>query len=427
MKFRISVNVLILYWTSFFYLGSTLLPSGLRTFQFASLYLIAFFIFWIHWKYIYYFLTKDKFLLALLILSGVSYFWSVQPSITFAHFRSMAVQYILAAYIAKNFTTNQLLKNLNLFFKCILILNYIYILIGQGLNRASWAGIFPHQSYFAQTMAITTITVFCAYLVLEAEKKASNLGRFSSWLFIAMSLIAIYFSNARTSLVGVLSVLSIIPFFYLEKIRGLKTRTQCFIILGYVLIVGVSLVTFSTEYIVVGILGKSPDLTGRADLWAHLFTKVAERPILGFGKGAFWHNPELVMEASRMVGRNYSVGYHSHSSYVENLLGLGYPGLTLMLLSIITVLWRNLILFFKYRSLKACWSLQIIIFLAIASFSDTFIGFIQPRGFGSFLFCIIAFMAILELKNFKLAKFSSETYLRKPMFEYSKFLKGNYY
>lgn len=396
---KISLKRLLPYWIIFYFLGSNILP-GIRVFHFASLYLIATFLVLVEGKKIFSLILRDKWLTALLILTGLSYLWSVTPHITFANSRTSLVLYILAGHLAITYKPNEIIGYFSkvLSFVAILSLINVFSLYGAGLFSVThWRGTFPHQSYLSAAMSISTLSSFHAYIGLSS-KRVPFWIKFLPIITGLISFIAVFFSYARTPLVGLLASFAVLPFFYRNHIKELKFRGAALIVLIYIFLIVVPILFLSREFIVVDILGKSLDLTGRATLWEHLIEKVSERPF-GYGSGAFWRNQQLSEAVGVILNRRIPGNYNSHSAYIDCLLGIGYPGLVLLFFSIASVSWRNAVSAFKYHQVSSCWSLQIIIFLLIASYSDTFTGFLNPRGIGWFAFCTISLSSLLQARH----------------------------
>ncbi|MBL8888599.1 MAG: O-antigen ligase family protein [Planctomycetaceae bacterium] len=81
-------------------------------------------------------------------------------------------------------------------------------------------------------------------------------------------------------------------------------------------------------------------LTGRWDIWGHVLPDVLERPLLGYGFGAYWHETRWT-EFERATGWPL---YHSHSTYFETALGIGVIGLLLGALVLGTTFYRTITL-----------------------------------------------------------------------------------
>jgi O-antigen ligase len=84
------------------------------------------------------------------------------------------------------------------------------------------------------------------------------------------------------------------------------------------------------------LLGRDTDvgsLDGRDQLWAALAPYLQERPLTGFGYGAFW-TPQRITDISASQG--WGVG-EAHSSYLELLLALGVPGALLLAAALLSI------------------------------------------------------------------------------------------
>ncbi|NJN73983.1 MAG: O-antigen ligase family protein [Limnothrix sp. RL_2_0] len=347
-------------------------------------------------------LAMDPWIIALIMLSGLSYFWSVAPAITFASFRSLIVQYVLAGYLVTTYSCRQIITFTSrvLCATGILSLLYLFFLPHVAIRNAdghlggSWRGIFLHQSVLAGTMALAIISLVYSYLL--QPQRHQHISKLAAALVFGICFYLLIFCGAKTAVIAFLASFSIVPFFFLQKIRGMKTRNIVFVGLIYLFIIGIPLLYSMQELIVVELLGKSPTLSGRSYLWDYLFSKILENPF-GYGLNAFWQNSELVRESVLRTG-GYSYG-NSHSNYFDLLLGIGFPGAALLAVCLVTVISRTVTLAFKHQRLEFRWALQILICLLIASYSDVFIGFLASRTVGWFLFCIISLTSSIELKR----------------------------
>lgn len=396
---RISIKRLLPYWIIFYFLGTNVLPE-VRVFHFVSLYLIAAFLVLVEGKKIFSLILREKWLFALLILILFSYFWSVAPRVTFANFRTSLVLYILVGHLAITYKPNEIIGYFSKVLGFVTILNLINVFSLHGFGMFSvthWRGTFPHQSYLGAVMSMSTISSFYAYM--ESSSK-----RIPFWMKILpiiiglTSFIAVYFSYARTPLVGLIVSFSVLPFFYRDYIKEMRFRGAFLMVLIYAFLIVIPILFISREFIIVDILGKSLDLTGRATLWEHLMQRISERPF-GYGAGAFWHNQQFYEEVAAILNRRIPSNYNSHSAYIDCLLGIGYLGLFLLFSSIALAVWMSAISAFKYFQISSCWNLQIIIFLLVSSYSDTFIGFLNPRGIGWFSFCLISLSSLFQVRH----------------------------
>lgn len=76
--------------------------------------------------------------------------------------------------------------------------------------------------------------------------------------------------------------------------------------------------------IVLQLLGRDATLTGRAQLWAFVDHRIAQRPLLGYGYKAMFAQPWVDHWVVDALGWDAP---HAHNGYREILLDLGFVGL----------------------------------------------------------------------------------------------------
>ncbi|MCA9128646.1 MAG: O-antigen ligase family protein [Planctomycetales bacterium] len=78
-------------------------------------------------------------------------------------------------------------------------------------------------------------------------------------------------------------------------------------------------------------------LTGRIPIWFEIVEHIQEKPLLGYGYGAFW-SPKRVHNLSYILDWQFS---NAHSIYLETLVNLGAVGFALLLMVIVAVFKRG--------------------------------------------------------------------------------------
>ena len=79
---------------------------------------------------------------------------------------------------------------------------------------------------------------------------------------------------------------------------------------------------------VFALVGKDPTLTGRTQIWAAIMVQVHNHPLLGHGYGTVWTDESPWAPLAMIIKAAHFRPHHAHSSWYEQLLGLGYVGLT---------------------------------------------------------------------------------------------------
>ena len=95
--------------------------------------------------------------------------------------------------------------------------------------------------------------------------------------------------------------------------------------------------------------GKDPGLTGRTYLWQRAAQLINERSLLGYGYQAFWLQDHPEAEALwfhfKILDR---VGFHFHNLYYEVAIELGFSGLAVLAVTLVTYAWRTLRLALRF-------------------------------------------------------------------------------
>jgi len=142
------------------------------------------------------------------------------------------------------------------------------------------------------------------------------LGLMLAWL--------LHMSDSQTSFVclvafGLVMALGRVPF-----LRGKPDRIMG-LLFGSVFTIWLLNETFHLGEMILGLLGRNPTLTNRTEIWAILETFVVN-PIVGAGFMSFWSGARLE-EIWKALGVTIN---QAHNGYFEQYLNLGYVGLGLL-------------------------------------------------------------------------------------------------
>ena len=189
----------------------------------------------------------------------------------------------------------------------------------------------------ANLLAIISLFAIITFGVLFAAR-----ARWRTTLALWM-LLAAYFL-LRTSSVTALAcaaaaavVLAVALLMRRARTPGARTRIYVIAIGGTVL--GVGIVWLLRDWLL-GLVGRSSDLTGRSDLiWTKVLERVREHPLFGNGFSSPWI-PEDPAFDGWIVDHGISV-FHAHNMWLDVLFQLGVLGLILMGVAYLTLLWRS--------------------------------------------------------------------------------------
>ena len=127
-------------------------------------------------------------------------------------------------------------------------------------------------------------------------------------------------------------------------------------------------------------------LTGRLPIWQEAIGDINERPLFGYGYGAFWSQ-------ERVTYYSYIhdwVCTNSHSIYLETMLNIGSIGLLIVLVAVAVASYRGLNWFFERRDVSILFILALLAFGGISGISEAI--FVRP-GY-PFMICLIGLCLI---------------------------------
>ncbi|WP_445250370.1 O-antigen ligase family protein [Microcoleus sp. OTE_8_concoct_300] len=279
------------------------------------------------------------------------------------------------------------------FFAKVLIMNPFFLLYTLLPSLSTLWSLVPEET-LRSGLAFSGFTAFGFYLA--AQYKWDDLSRFWRWGYTALGLASfimkppgagdfVGLTQSKNSLGGVLALCT--AFWYLHYSQGAKTNKERWISLGLmffsfylvranksggalvvtiILIIAVSSLNFlkklsfqwaftaiicflvvsiimtvfvvdNLEEIIVGGLGKDLTLTGRTEFWPQLIDAVNQRPWFGYGYYGFFQQDKLgpATPAYFIYTSNGFQPKNPHNGAIGILLAFGWPGLILMMISLL--------------------------------------------------------------------------------------------
>jgi exopolysaccharide production protein ExoQ len=160
------------------------------------------------------------------------------------------------------------------------------------------------------------------------------------WIALGMMFFSFYLVRANKS--GSALVITIILIIAVSSLNFLKklsfqwafTAIICFLVISIIMTV---FVVDNLEDIIVGGLGKDLTLTGRTEFWPQLIAAVNQRPWFGYGYDGFFQQDKLgaATPAYFIYTPNGFQPKNPHNGAIGILLAFGWPGLILMMTSLL--------------------------------------------------------------------------------------------
>lgn len=192
-----------------------------------------------------------------------------------------------------------------------------------------WRGSFGHKNVAAGMMGML---LFIGIYVMRSGAWISGTA------IIALSSIFLVDTNGKSSIA--LSVLVLAVSSFVPQIRSLWFRA-IFLLTPLVLlnVVTVGTVMNGTLAEIVSKLPVDTSFTGRTDVWTFAVQALQLRLYTGYGFEAFWGGSEMKNLPEGMEWT--ATAAHSHNGYLDTALGIGLPGLALLIVVLVILPLRN--------------------------------------------------------------------------------------
>lgn len=185
-------------------------------------------------------------------------------------------------------------------------------------HAGHWRGPFTHKNGAGAAM------VLCLYIGFYVAKRRSFL---LGWIIVIAAGFFLMRTMAKTSMALVVPCL--ILTWLVVSVRSSVFRYLIVLgTLGALTLITVGSVVFPPVAAFNASAMADPSFTNRTDIWSFSVASIAERPLLGHGFEAFWGSEDVFFGESTSWANRAT---DSHNGYLDTLLGIGLPGLGLVL------------------------------------------------------------------------------------------------
>ena len=252
--------------------------------------------------------------LAIFLLSSTA--WSAVPAATFRG----AIQYVFFILgligAAENIESDDFMDVLAsvCFLSAIASLVLLLVAPGYVTEGPDFFGIFSYKNLLGQAMALGALA--CLHR-LWARKRSRLLTLF---MLLLMIFVAIKSSSA-TSCLAILLFCILGTALQLMQKGGASRIVGVFLLALLLLFAPVAAIGSDALF---ALIGKDPTLTGRTVIWTYVIPYIYQRPLLGWGYGAFWstENPA----AWEIADAIHWYSPEAHNGVLEILLSGGLVG-----------------------------------------------------------------------------------------------------
>lgn len=251
-------------------------------------------------------------------LTAISFAWSVAPDLTARRVVGLLGTVLVALVVAQRLTAVEVLDAVR---RAVLIVTMASLLLYLSGSSAALdsvhgtlQGVLATKNALGRVLALGLLAAAATGLLDRTKARRCVLSALPMVAALALTDSTGGILLAAVVLAGTVLVLV------------LRRRTGRVAVAGAVaLLVGLSVLaapSLSAER-VASAIGEDTTLTGRDEVWAESLDAVAERPVLGYGYGAFWDG---AVEADRIRARLQWRVPHAHNGLLDVALDLGVVG-----------------------------------------------------------------------------------------------------
>jgi exopolysaccharide production protein ExoQ len=329
----------------------------------ASMYVVAAIFVMQHCKNFKLSIRRSWIFLAPIGIAIVSLVWSDDRGLTFLRCVALVGTTLQSYYLAVRFNYKRLLRALGWVGFISMVLSYFFALflpkvgIGTDVFAGDWLGIFPHKNGLGGNATLW----FLVFLVLSGNDRENPwAARFGA----GASLLLVFLSNSASSIVSCVIILAI---FLGRRAFWLPRWALVAIGVGAVGLLNWGLTSESLEA-VVNSVGRDPTLTGRTEIWGLVWIMIMDKPILGYGYGAFWRGLE---GPSEFVWRSFGMPlFYSHNGFLDVWLDVGVVGLLLFLAGLAICFKKAARMFQASKNAESMWPLLFLILLFVSNLTE---------------------------------------------------------
>ena len=260
--------------------------------------------------------------LVCLILAATRARWSLEQVATLRFTLQMIGTTFVGVWLGARFGWGAMARWIG---SCGLVLGFLSMLLSIGPGKlgvmtgelaGAWSGLWEEKNRFGMVMAVSGTALCAAYM--EDRRKAWLVGV----LYCAFLIVMAKSATSLVALVGACGILFAAELYRRGPAVGLALASTGIALIGAI----VALAVFAPDTFT-AIIGREATFTSRTDIWAGVMPSIIERPVWGWGYGAFWDWETA--HAQAVWDRIGFKAQTAHNGWLETLIGLGGVGLAL--------------------------------------------------------------------------------------------------
>ena len=316
---------------------------------------------------------RSRLFWALNVWAILSVAWSIDPELSLRRVIALQLGTAFVLHMSTWFSPHKMLTLLGLF--CVLVIIGSTLAVGvpglgitpSGVHAGKMRGLFVFKNIFGDFLAVSVIT-FTINIAIAKNYRI----KIAYFPFIFLAIIELFASDSKTPLAAVIVTCAAMlgaKFIYLPSRLGEKFTQS-----GRQAIVWIAglfsvLILPAITALLLSALGRDMTLSGRTHLWQYAIAKGWDHAAMGVGYKAFWTD-KMTFDL-RVLHDHWSAGEsqksltaNGHNGFLDAWLDLGFVGLGLFLLLIVTSAIRALRMLGRTRDPVFIWHVGALTYAA---------------------------------------------------------------
>jgi O-antigen ligase len=256
--------------------------------------------------------------------------------------------------MAHTVSLQQLLRALGLALRFVIGLSLAFeVIVGAVVQRAvlplwvSYDEPIPRAFYWSRGLLfeggriqglpgnanLLAFAALLAVIVFALQLADRRVGAAAGWAWLGAAALTLALTRSSTVLVAGIAVAIVLLVLLAARRLGLRGRLLLYAVTT---VAGAALITLVITFrgTLLGLVGRSADLTNRLDIWASVTGLIEQRPVAGWGWVSYWapwvdpFDDLIIIKGVRYL--------QAHNAWLDVLLQLGIVGLVIFTVLIIT-------------------------------------------------------------------------------------------
>lgn len=317
---------------------------------------------WISW------LVRYRILLVVLLLGAIaSVSWSIDAQVSAERVVHLVGSSLIAIYIG---FTIPLLVTLRIFAVVLALAMLVSVGVAVGMPELGieeyegsqvWRGVFNSKNDLGFWAGVGVLL----YLTLN-ESSHSWSARILCFLMAGLCLSVLALSQSATSLLAMLVAGALALYLYIASRFKLGFIRMTIVAVFLVALTGLAIANIETSELV----GRSGDLTGRAEVWRQVVKLIVSHPLTGVGYGSLWFPTDATLWIQQSFFDFTWVVHHAHNGLLQVASEVGIPLAFIALLMVAQQLIEIFYCQYERQQVGVLFVLAFVVALLISNFSE---------------------------------------------------------